>query len=136
MSAAAEARQITGGEWETRVTEAGYAGEMAERRSLWWAGVPGLDPLHPARDPSYGAQTAAMACAAHVLGADVTRTTRFRGGASPVASDFYRWLTGHNGELDAYLRRLALRLASDIPGLPADDVLAGAQALHAAIAGR
>lgn len=136
MSIAAEARQIGGGEWEARVTEQAYAGEVAGRRSLWWAGVPGLDPLHPANDPSYGARTAAMACAAHVLGTDVTRTTRFRGGASRIASDFYRWLTDHDGDLDAYLRRLALRLASDIPGLPADDVLAGAQSLHAAVAGR
>ena len=136
MSMTAEARQITGGEREARVTEQAYAGEVAARRGLWWAGVPGLDPLHSAPDPSYGAMTAAMACAAHVQGADVTRNTRFRGGASRVASDFYRWLTDHDGDLDAYLRRLALRLAADIPGLPADDVLAGAQALHAAVAGR
>jgi hypothetical protein len=135
MSVAAEDRQVTGGEREARVTEAAFADEVAGRRSLWWAGVPGLDPLHPARDPLYGAQTAAMACAAHVLGTGVTRTS-WRGAASPLARDFYRWLTDHDGELDAHLRRLALRLASGIPGLAADDVLAGAQALHAAVAGR
>jgi hypothetical protein len=134
MSIAAEARQIT--EWEARVTEQAYAGEVAARRGLWWAGVPGLDPLHAAKDPLYAAQAAAMACAARVLGPDVNHRTRFRGGASPVASDFYRWLADHRGEVDAYFRRLALRLAADIPGLPADDVLAGAQALYAAVAGR
>ena len=69
MSIAAEARPITGGEWEARVTEQAYAGEVAGRRSLWWAGVPGLDPLHPANDPSYGARTGGdgmrRACSRH-----------------------------------------------------------------------
>ena len=133
MSPAAEALQITGGE---RVTEAAFADEVAGRRTLWWAGVPGLDPLHPVSDPYYGAQCAAMACAARVLGTDVTRRTRFRGGASPVAADFFRWLTDHSGDVDARLRRLALRLACDIPGLDPDNALPGAQAVHAAVAGR
>lgn len=131
MGVAAEARRVTGRGREARVSEAAFAGEVAGRRALWWAGVPGLDPLHPAADPRYGAQTAAMACAAHVLGTDVTRTN-WRGGASPLARDFFQWLAGHRGEADAYLRRLALRLACDIPGLDPDDVLAGAQALYRA----
>lgn len=117
------------------MSEAAFADEVAGRRSLRWAGVPGLDPLHPVADPRYAAQMAAMACAAHVLGPDVTRTS-WRGSASPLAGSFFKWLAGHNGEADAYLRRMALRLACDIPGLPPDDVLAGAQALYAAVAAR
>lgn len=136
VSAAAEFRQITGSEREARVSEAAFADEVAGRRTLWWAGVPGLDPLHPVGDARHAAQIAAMACAARVLGPDVNHRTRFRGGASPIARDFYRWLAGHSGDIDAWLRRLALRLACDIPGLPADEALGAAQALYAAIADR
>jgi hypothetical protein len=133
VSVTAEARQITG---EARVTEGAFADEVAARRTLWWAGVPGLDPLHPVNDPYLAAQCATMACAAHVLRADVIRTSRFRGGAPPVAADFFKWLADHDGEVDARLRRLALRIACDIPGLDADKVLAAAQGLRAAAPGR
>jgi hypothetical protein len=132
VSVAAEARQIGAGR-EVFVSEAAFADEVAGRRALWWAGVPGLDPLHPVNDHNLAAQFAAMACAAHCLGAGLYRDNRFRGGASRLTGDFYEWLTRHTGDVDARLRRQALLLASDIPRLPPDEVLDSARALHGGV---
>lgn len=131
MSVTAEYRQITGGR-ETLVSETAFADEVAGRRALWWAGVPGLDPAYAAPNALMGAQAAAMACAAHVLGSSVT-DTRWRGGASPLTEKFFEWLAATTDDYDAYLRRLALRLVASTPRIPSEKVLEGAKALHGGV---
>ena len=131
MSVAADYRQITGG--EARVSEEAFAGEVAGRRALWWAGVPGLDPAYAAPTPLMGAQASAMACAAYVLDAHLPDDSRFANSPSKLTEKFFDWLAGSPDDYDAYLRRLALRLACDISGIPADKVLAGAKGLHGGV---
>jgi len=99
----------------------------------WWVGVPGLDPDARCADHVFAAQATAMACAAHVLGADAGRWDWWRTERSAPVARWLEWLLRHNGEADAYMRRLALRLICErAAALPDDEILRAAQSLHRA----
>lgn len=99
----------------------------------WWTGVPGLDPDIRGADWRWMAQATAMACAAHVLGADAGRWDWWRTRKSSSAATWFKWLLKARGEDDAYMRRLALRLICERAALiPDDEILPAAEMLYAA----
>ena len=99
----------------------------------WWVGVPGLDPDSRAASWQWMAQATAMACAAHVLGADAGRWDWWRTRKSSSAATWFKWLLKARGEDDAYMRRLALRLICERTALiPDDEILPAAEMLYEA----
>ena len=77
----------------------------------FWTGVPGLDPsAPPLADPDLSARTAAMACALHVYGPDAGLRGMF--GKAP-AQKYLEWLLDAPDEVEAWLRRYALRFACE-----------------------
>ena len=91
----------------------------------WWTGVPGLDPDCRAHNDTWAAQATAMACAAHVFGASAGYAADWwRSQKAAPAAKWLRWLVGHRGEGDAFMRRLALRLICErAASIPADQIL-------------
>jgi len=126
---------------ETRVTNPPPA---LPRGVPWWAGTYGLDPAVtaealglPDEDWAVAAQCTAMACAAHVFGADAGYPARLITRKGPPARQFADWLLGAAGPEDAARRRLALRLICErTQAGDADGVLEDAGRLHDACAAR
>jgi len=97
-----------------------------------WLGVPGSDPQCPLADPDLAARLAVMRFSLHVFGADAARRPVL---GRSHAQDWLRWLLSAPDDVDAYLRRYALRFACEeaaAAGIVPRDILETAQQLHAA----
>jgi hypothetical protein len=77
----------------------------------FWTGVPGLDPsAPPLADADLAARCAAMACALHVHGPDAGLRGIF---GKPPAQKYLDWLLDASDDVEAWMRRYALRLACE-----------------------
>jgi hypothetical protein len=80
----------------------------------FWTGIPGLDPGVPApADRELAARIAAEACAVHVHGMTATMQLLMR--KSP-AEKYLAWLLDAADDLEAWVRRYALRVTCDRAG--------------------
>lgn len=98
----------------------------------WWAGIPGLDCHDRPDSQELAARIAALACAARLHPIN-TQATRFADtAASKAVRKFLPWLLEAKDAPDAYLRRLALAFACDVPRDDTNDdqVLKVARFIH------
>lgn len=80
----------------------------------FWTGIPGLDPGCPApADRELAARIAAEACAVHVHGMTATQALLMR--KSP-AEKYLIWLLEATDDLEAWVRRYALRVTCERAG--------------------
>ena len=86
----------------------------------WWIAVPGMDWRRSRRWPERPAATAAcaMACTARRLTASGAQDADKLRKYAPQAARLRKWLDGADSGSDAWLRRYALCLATDLA--PAD----------------
>jgi hypothetical protein len=80
----------------------------------FWTGIPGLDPGIPApADRELAARIAAEACAVHMHGMAATLKLPLR---KPVAEKYLNWLLDAADDMEAWVRRYALRVTCDRAG--------------------
>lgn len=132
---AGKVRELPGHREDSVTGASNYASEPAGSRTQWWAGIPGLDPWLPVQDPEIAAKSAAMGCAAHVLGDLFATDTWSRRDITAYVKDWHKWLGGTQDTVNAWLRRNALRFASSIRLHP-EMVLPFAQAIYDGCGGR
>jgi hypothetical protein len=91
----------------------------------FWLGIPGLDPAYPSpADAELAARIAAEACAVHAHGMTAIMAPFI--GKSP-AQKYLDWLLDARTDLEAWLRRYALRVTCDrADGADASGILSAA----------
>jgi hypothetical protein len=78
----------------------------------FWLGIPGLDPAYPPpADPMLTAHLAAEACANHVHGYTATMGGALWG--KSAAEKYLAWLLDFRDDMEAWVRRYALRVTCD-----------------------
>ena len=81
----------------------------------FWAGIPGLDPAVPApADRELAARIAAEACAVHVHGMTAIMPVLMR--RKSPAEKYVAWLLDADDDLEAWVRRYALRVTCERAG--------------------
>jgi hypothetical protein len=117
MNALATTAATTEGTW---MTGAGDDQQTVTMTTPWWYGVKGLDPGNPTDDIQQAARLTAIACAVHVMNTQLIHGERVswamkRNRALPEVRSWYDWLTASGDHLEAYARRVTLRLVCDLP---------------------
>jgi hypothetical protein len=93
--------------------------------TVWWDGIPGLDPRVPFGDAVFADRIAALACATRTCGTDPSGTdTAALRQAANVADKFLDHFQEAESDRDGYIRRLTLAIAcTGTTGKPKDPLM-------------